>query len=385
MHSSNKDKGPAHSERTNAALTKAALVTSLVVAILSNPVSQQTERIPPRSAQVRRAPRSDEAALDLPDDPTLPALAEIRAASSAGTILAPGLGDCPIEFILRGYTPGSRATLEARAGDLRVAVKVYADDPAPEAELYESLASAGLAGDSGVRVPPLLAWERGLRVLIIGWLEGPTAHELVKGGQGARAGELAAAWLRRAASLPVRLGPPFGAARVLEMAETWVATLASADAALGSDAAALAGRLARTQPKEHAPRLVHGTMYARHVLDLGDGPGVIDWQRFGQGPLELDAGIFLATVSRLALRHEPLAGEVARAEEALRAGTRNVLDERALAWYQSVTLLRLAAKPVGSAGEKRLLASGKPDLRNLALSRAQALLDQAARLAAAAC
>src|SRR5439155_12345984 len=113
--------------------------------------------------------------------------------------------------------------LEARAGDLRVAIKVYADDPMPEAELYESLASAGLAGG----VPPLLAWERDLRVLIIGWLEGPTAHELVEGGQGARAGELAAAWLRRAASLPVRLGPPFGAARVLEMAETWVATLAS--------------------------------------------------------------------------------------------------------------------------------------------------------------
>ena len=76
---------------------------------------------------------------------------------------------------------------------------------------------------------------------------------------------------------------------------------------------------------------------------------------------------------------------MARAEEALRAGTRNLLDERALAWHQSVTLLRLAAKPVGSAGETRLLASGKPDRQTLALSRAQALLDQAARLAAAVC
>src|SRR5437867_1799033 len=122
MHSSNKDTGPAQSGGTDATLTKAALVTSLVVAILSNPVSQQTERKTPRSPQVRRVPRSDEAALDLPDDPALPALAAIRAASTSGTILAPGLGDCPVKFLLRGYTPGSRATLEARAGDRRVAV-----------------------------------------------------------------------------------------------------------------------------------------------------------------------------------------------------------------------------------------------------------------------
>src|SRR5256886_6762788 len=91
-------------------------------------------------------------------------------------------------------------------------------------------------------------------------------------------------------------------------------------------------------------RLVHGTFYARHVLDQGDGVGVIDWERFGQGPLELDAGMFLATIWRYGLDHEPLAGEVARAEEALMAGTPDRLDERVLAWHRAAALLRLSSK-----------------------------------------
>src|SRR2546422_1824195 len=47
----------------------------------------------------------------------------------------------------------------------------------------------------------------------------------------------------------------------------------------------------------------HGTFYARHVLDQGDRVGVIDWERFGRGPLELDAGMFLATTWRYGLDH----------------------------------------------------------------------------------
>jgi aminoglycoside phosphotransferase (APT) family kinase protein len=308
----------------------------------------------------------------LPDDPALPALAAIRTEGLAKLCPSLGLAGRPVELLLCGYSPGLRATLEARAGDRRVAVKVYAKDPAPEAELYETLAAAGLASNSGARVPPLLAWERGLRVLVIGWLEGPTAHELVKGRQGARAGELAASWLRRAASLRLCLGPPFGAVQMLENAEARVTALSAADATLGISARKLAGRLAGSLPKEHTPSLVHGTLYARHVLDLGDGPGVIDWQRFGQGPLELDAGMFLATIARVGLDHEELAGEAARAEEAFLAGTRSLLDERALGWYRATALLRLATRRARHPERHR---PGRW------LKQAQALLSEATRLA----
>src|SRR3989441_11545032 len=86
---------------------------------------------------------------------------------------------------------------------------------------YQALGAAGLAGDSGARVPPLLAWDHDLRVLVIGWLDGPTAHDLVKQGQGRHAGELAAQWARRTASLPVKLGLPVGAAGLMHASPAW--------------------------------------------------------------------------------------------------------------------------------------------------------------------
>src|SRR5438067_7977096 len=149
---------------------------------------------------------------DLPDDPRLPGLMAIRDRGLARAIPALGLeqGGGGVELVLCGYHPGARATLDARVGQRRFAVTTFADDPAPEAALYQALGAAGLAGDSGARVPPLLAWDRDLRVLVIGWLEGPTTHELVKQAQGRRAGELAGQWVRRTGSLPGKPGLPFG-------------------------------------------------------------------------------------------------------------------------------------------------------------------------------
>jgi hypothetical protein len=304
---------------------------------------------------------------DLPVDPALPGLAAIRAQGLAGAIPALDLGERPVELRLCSHAPGSRATFEVRAGDQRFAIKLYADDAAPEAELYAALTRAGLAGDRGARVPRLLTWERGLGVLALGWLEGPPANQLIKVGQGARAGELTAAWLRRAAALRVRLGPPCGAGRMLYQAGVSVAALASIDPVLGAAAKVVARNLGRGQPSEGAPHLVHGTLYARHIIDLGDGPGVIDWQQFGQGPLEIDAGMFLATISRLALRHPSSAGEVARAEQTFLDGTRGLLDARTLEWYRAAGLLHLAARGL-KTGQKR---HPPPEAR--------ALVDEAAR------
>src|SRR3989449_516727 len=321
------------------------LITSLLVASHSQPIIAKGE-IKSSIPYVRKKawPGGVQATNDLPDDPAMPALAAIRAAGLAGAIRVPGLGDGPVEFLLRGYTPGSRAPFEARVGGRRVAVKAYAEDPAPEAALYEALAAAGLGGESDVRVPPLLAWERDLRVLVIGWLEGPTVQELVKNGQGKHAGGLAARWLRRVASLSVKLGPRLGAARVLPGAGVGAAVLAPPVAGREPPATELVGIRAKTRPKPSPPPLVPGTLSARHILDLGDGPGVIDWQRFGQGPVELDAGTFLATISRIGLLDRTRESEVAQAREAFLVGTAGLLDGRSLAWHQAAMLLRLAGK-----------------------------------------
>ena len=334
---------------------------------------------------------------DLPSDPALPGLAVIRAVGLARAIPALGLADEPVELVLRGYTPGSRATLEVRVGSRRFAVKAYAWDSAPEAALYGALGAAGLGGPSGARVPPLLAWERGLQMLAIGWLEGPTVNDLVKDGEGKRAGELAARWVQRAAALQVNLGPPLGAPEFLDGARRWAAAMRGADPVLGGAATVLTGILSLTAPRrrrrlraglvgtlegvwertrewaaglrtadpalrfaaaalparptraravESPPTLVHGTLYARHILDLGDAPGVIDWQRFGQGPQELDAGTLLATIWRIGLKDERLASHAKLAEETFVARTAGLLNACAVAWYRAAVLLRLACKCV---------------------------------------
>src|SRR3989442_15409404 len=125
----------------------------------------------------------------LPDDPRLPGLMAIRDSGLARAIPALGLeqGGGGLELELCGYHPGARATLEARVGRRRFAVKAFADDPAPEAALYQTVGAAGLAGDSGARAPPLLARDHGLRVLGIACLAGRTTHQLIKPGQGQRA------------------------------------------------------------------------------------------------------------------------------------------------------------------------------------------------------
>lgn len=302
---------------------------------------------------------------ELPTDAALPAIAVIRETGLARAVPMLGLGAQPVDLKLSGYTPGSRATFEARAVDRRFAVKVYADDPAPEAELYGALTAAGFAGEAGPRAPRLLAWERALRILVISWLDGEPANRLIKDGRGRRAGELAAAFLWRLASLPIKLGPSFGPGDLLYQVGKSVAELGAADAAVGEVAKRVAKVLKGTQPKNGHPRLVHGTLYARHILDLGDGPGVIDWQRYGQGPVEVDAGMFLATVTRLGLRHGRDAEEATQAEGAFLETTRGLVDGRTLAWYRAASLVHLASR-----GLKRQPAS-----------EARALLEEAAHLA----
>jgi len=208
---------------------------------------------------------------------------------------------------------------------------------------------------------------------VIGWLDGPTAQTLVERGQGRRAGELAVRWLHCAATLKIKLGPPLGAACILERSRKWAAKLVAFDPALGATSASLARVLEQTQPRDAEPHLLHGSLYARHVLDLGDGPGLIDWDCFGLGPLEFDAGMFLATIWRLGLQKEIKAQEAAHAVNSFLSGTTGLLDERALAWYWAAALLHLAergAKPMAR----------RPDDWK---ERAQTALEEAARLAAA--
>src|SRR2546430_12079737 len=112
-------------------------ITSLLIAALSHALTAKAETKSSKPYVRGKAwPGGLKATSEVPDDPALPALATMRAAGAAGAIRAPGLGDGPIEFSLRSYSPGSRATLEAFARGRRGAGKTHPGEPVPEAQLY---------------------------------------------------------------------------------------------------------------------------------------------------------------------------------------------------------------------------------------------------------
>ena len=271
------------------------------------------------------------------------------------------------ELRLRAHKPGRHATLEVRAAARHFAVMVYARQPEAEAELYRSLAAEGLTGGPGARVPRLLAQLPEQRLLAVEWLEGPTLSALIARGEGRRAGELAASWIERAASLPLTQGKPFGVERLLQRADKCTATLAAAHADLGAAATRLLRLLENTAPDEGGRRLVHGAFHDRNIVDLGDGPGVIDWHQFGQGPAEVEAGMFLASLSRTALKRDR-APEAARAEAAFLERTGRLLDAGTLGWHRAAALL---------CRTRRMLTHRQGDW----LARAHVLLEQATRFA----
>src|SRR5438874_13019298 len=95
-------------------------------------------------------------ASELPDDPALPGLRKIMTRGLAQVMSEPELELATL--CMHNYVPGSRATLEVRMADRRFVIKIYADDPSAEAEVYLRIAALGLAVDNGPRVTRMLGW-----------------------------------------------------------------------------------------------------------------------------------------------------------------------------------------------------------------------------------
>src|SRR5262245_10058506 len=131
----------------------------------------------------------------IPEDIDLPGLVAMRSAGVAEVLPELGLDGAAVELTVRAHRPGRRMTLEMRAAGRHLALKAYAKNPSDEVALCEFFAARGLTGDRGARVPKLVAWSGDARVVVVEWLDGPTAFELVKRDQGERAGGLAAEWL----------------------------------------------------------------------------------------------------------------------------------------------------------------------------------------------
>jgi hypothetical protein len=308
---------------------------------------------------------------ELPDDPVLQGLGAIRRLGLAAVLPALAIGDSdPVDLRVLAYKPRKRIALRAMVRNRCFIVKINAKDTSAEVGLHQAFGAHGITDHGEDRVPALLAHDLDLRVMALGWLEGSTTAHLLRHGLGRRAGELAARWLRRAVTLPLKLGKTLLPETVLRRVRKCVDALGDADAGLGEAGAVAAGILENVLPPPRPPRLVHGTFHDRNVLDLGDGVGVIDWQRFRQGPTEFDAGTFLASITRVGLREER-ARDAALAEKAFLTGIAGLVDERSLAWHRGAALLTLA---------DRLLTQKRNDW----LVRTHALVCESASFAAMA-
>jgi hypothetical protein len=277
----------------------------------------------------------------LPDDPGIPALRALAAEGFGSVLSRAGVSDDVEKVRLVG--PG-RCTFEVTCGERRVALKAYSPARARALDLCEWLKGEGLASGRAPTVPPIVASSRSMGLLVMGWLDGASGHDLIEGGRAPRTGELAAEWLRVESGLSVELGRSYGPDAALQEVARWTRKIGRVDPTLGAESSAVMIGLRAAPPTNRHEGVRQGDFSPEHVLDLGDGPGVIDWDSFRQGALELDAARFLAALSWLAGERSGRVESTAAAAAALRAGLDGLLDQRALAWYRAVVLVRLAKK-----------------------------------------
>ena len=280
--------------------------------------------------------------LALPADPALPALGAMQGDGVEATLRAIGLSPPFEDPVVLKHHPGSRMTFALRAAGRPLVAKAFRRERvvAEQVELARALEACGLASGTPPTAPRVVAADTGLRIFVTEYLEGATSTALL--GRGAGAGLLAADWLRRQWAAPIRLGRPYGPDDFLARLERNCAPIASASPELGATAAEVVATLAADPPAVTDPVLVHGSFSAAHVMDLGGGAGVIDWDGFAQGPRELDAAAFLATSARVATARSTIAGPVASATAAFRGAIAADVDPAALAWYEAGARLRSA-------------------------------------------
>jgi hypothetical protein len=279
----------------------------------------------------------------LPDDPGIPALRALAAVGFGQVLTRAGMSDEVEKVRLVSHQPG-RCTFEVTCGGRRVALKAYSPARAAALDLCEWLESEGLASGRPPTVPPIIARSHSLGLLVMGWLEGVSGRDLIQGGRATRAGELAAEWLRAESGLTVELGRRYGPDHALQEVARWARKIGRVDSELGAEASAVHAGLRAARPRNGYEGVRHGDFSPEHVLDLGDGPGVIDWDSFRRGALELDAARFLGGLSWLAGERSDRVVPAAEAAASLHAGLDGLLDARAVAWYRAAVLVRLAKK-----------------------------------------
>src|SRR5947209_18108875 len=108
-------------------VTAVSLISSLLTVHALDTAANRVVTEPPKPRPLKKdVARRRRVIVELPDDPALPALKEIREASQTGKF--PAFGGPPFEFLVRSYKPGKRV-VEMRAAHRRFAVNAYSSAP----------------------------------------------------------------------------------------------------------------------------------------------------------------------------------------------------------------------------------------------------------------
>jgi hypothetical protein len=279
----------------------------------------------------------------IPLDPALPALAGAHYETLAAALARLGLEDARAFSLLR-YHPGKRCTLTVASRTNRYVAKLFADAVTALAvsTVHHVLAGVGLASGRGPTVPRLIGLDADAALLVTEMYAADPIIELVERSEAERAGRLAAQWLRAAIKPGVTLGDPYDPPQVLADVHRYVRTLGNASAELGERARGVRNRLAANIPPPGCTDLRHGGFYLSHVFDLGDGPGVVDWDTFRQGPVEVDAGM-LCAAARWELYQPKHERAVQRAVAVFLDEVADLVDPARLRWYRAAALLKFAS------------------------------------------
>ena len=78
------------------------------------------------------------------------------------------------------------------------------------------------------------------------------------------------------------------------------------------------------------------------MFDLVDGPGVIDWDTFRQGPAEVDAGM-LCAAARWEMYQPEYERATQRAIGVFLDAVDDLVDPARLRWYRTAALLKFAS------------------------------------------
>lgn len=280
----------------------------------------------------------------LPDDESIPALVAMRQHGPERVLIACDIDEPLIRLRVLRYHAGKRCTVEVQTDRRRFILKAFRRPQPQQVAILESLVQSSGMRPRGPGTPILLGHSSTYACLAIAWMEGVYATDLLAQGLGARVGDLAAAWLSLAARFDVGpLASPlanYEAPHMLEALGRWIDRVAATDSTLGHRASACVEHLSQSSPKSGPVGLLHMNLSVHHVIDLGEGPGILDWDAPSLGPLELDAGAFLVSLALQAEGASECATQVGHAERSFRAGIERFVDPTALEWFRRAALVK---------------------------------------------